>query len=560
MPEDGNQHQIILLPSEDYWDWVGGVRDYAVHYRASVTPSPENAVRFHRPKQVITLVDAPGAFGRDGGIVGWLRQAAPEVRLDVIKATTPAELRGVLGERVRQGQRFGAEAADGDPAALPLRLGWPTDHPVITQAFGATPEVYRRWGLPGHDGLDFRAPANSPVYACADGEVYRVHDGTGGHAYGIHVRVRHQNGYKTIYAHLNQATVYTGQTVKAGDEIGVAGSTGNSARSHLHLVLKKDGATREGLTDYPSDIIDPTPFLRERPVVQPAVWRPDWWPYERCLVGLHARIGGPMEEADWAVVRDTGIDALKFDMTAASGDIARARAINPEMLVLVQLTTRFDGRPVSARAFVARVRDDLRRFYEQGVRFFEVHDEPNLTPQGYDTSWRSGEGFGQWFLDVVGRLRGEFPEARFGWPGLSTGPTTAGIRVDHRAFLESAGGAVAQADWIGCHCHWRGEDDLLTEDGGLSYRLYRDEWPGKLLLITEFSNPAPHVSLRAKGQQVAEFLNTVEQGGDAGAAFGFVVSSQRNYSTERWRTEDGDLTAIAEAVAARRGQVEQVSG
>ena len=185
MPEVGDQHQIILLPEENYWDWVGVVRDYAVRYRASVTPTPEKAVRFHRPNQVITLVDAPGAFADYAPIVDWLRQAAPEVALDVIRAGTPEELKSVLDERIRQGQRFGAQTVDGHRAdALPLRLRWPTDHPVITQAFGATPEVYRRWGLPGHDGLDFRAPMNSRVYACADGEVYMVHDGTGGHPYG----------------------------------------------------------------------------------------------------------------------------------------------------------------------------------------------------------------------------------------------------------------------------------------------------------------------------------------------------------------------------------------
>lgn len=561
MPEVGDQHQIILLPEENYWDWVGVVRDYAVRYRASVTPTPEKAVRFHRPNQVITLVDAPGAFADYAPIVDWLRQAAPEVALDVIRAGTPEELKSVLDERIRQGQRFGAQTVDGHRAdALPLRLRWPTDHPVITQAFGATPEVYRRWGLPGHDGLDFRAPMNSRVYACADGEVYMVHDGTGGHPYGIHVRVRHAGGYKTVYAHLNRATVHTGQFVKTGDEIGLAGSTGNSARSHLHLVLKKDGATRAGLTDYPGDIIDPTPFLDERPEYHPAHWRPDWWPYERPLLGLHARIGGPMEEADWAVVREVGVEALKFDCTAASGDIDRARTINPDMFVLVQISTRFDLRPLSARAFVARVRENVRRYYEQGVRFFEVHDEPNLTVQGYGTSWRSGEEFGDWFLDVVGRLRAEFPEARFGWPGLSAAPTTSGIRVDHRAFLESAGGAVQQADWIGCHCHWHGADDLLSEEGGLLYRLYRDEWPGKLLLITEFSNPSPYVSAQAKGEQVAEFLNLIEQSGDVGAAFGFVVSAAQNYPYEQWRTEDGALTPIARAVAARRAQAERVSG
>ena len=139
---------------------------------------------------------------------------------------------------------------------------WPTDYPKLNQSFGVNQHFYRRWGLPGHEGLDIRAPMRSGVYACAAGTVYRVHDGSASHPYGIHVRLRHQDGYRTIYAHLHRALVAVGQHVKAGEQIGLANSTGNSTGSHLHLTLKKEGATAAGMTNYPSDIIDPTPFLQ----------------------------------------------------------------------------------------------------------------------------------------------------------------------------------------------------------------------------------------------------------------------------------------------------------
>lgn len=551
MPDDGNRHQIILVPADRYWEWVTALRSYAVHYRAAVTAHPENAVRYHRPHQVITVVDAPHAYESYGSVVDWLRAQAPEVQLDVLVARSPQQLQNALAERIRQGQRLGDEASPvGHVAEPPLRLQWPTDYPVITQPFGANPEVYRRWGLPGHDGIDFRAATNSNVYACADGEVYMVHDGTAGHAYGIHVRIRHHDGYRTVYAHLNQPLVHTGQVVKAGEIIGLAGNTGNAAHSHLHLALKKEGATRAGLTDYPADLIDPTPFLVERPVGRPAFQRPGWWPYETCLFGLQARIGGPMQEPDWAVVRTAGVEALKFQSAADRADVRRAREVNPEMLVLAQLSVDFAGRPVSPREFAARVRGGMASFYDEGVRLFEVHDEPNLTPQGFGTSWQSGEEFGAWFGEVVRRLRGEFPGARFGWPGLSPGPSTSGIRRDHRAFLDGARSAIAQADWIGCHCYWQTEDEMLSEDGGLAYRLYRDEWPDKLLLITAFSNPAPDVSAGDKGGQYARFLSQASSEPGVGAAFGFVVSSVEGYAYEQWRAADGTPSAIVDALAA----------
>src|SRR3989304_1597139 len=63
----------------------------------------------------------------------------------------------------------------------PVALRWPTDYHVITQDFGANPEIHHHRNLPGHEGLDIRAPVNSKVYACADGivESIQIHDGKG---------------------------------------------------------------------------------------------------------------------------------------------------------------------------------------------------------------------------------------------------------------------------------------------------------------------------------------------------------------------------------------------
>lgn len=143
---------------------------------------------------------------------------------------------------------------------MTIQLSWPTDYRVITQRFGANPQNYTRYGLPGHEGVDIRAPHGSNIYACADGEVYQV-TGVDNNPYGIHLRLRHADGYKTIYAHLKQPLVVVGQQVKRGELIAVADNTGNSSGSHLHLTLKKDGATAAGLTRYPFDILDPTPYL-----------------------------------------------------------------------------------------------------------------------------------------------------------------------------------------------------------------------------------------------------------------------------------------------------------
>lgn len=545
-------YHIMLLPSQNYWEWVQAVRDYAVHFHVSVTPRPWNAVNFHRARQVVTVVDVAGAYSQFGNIVDWFEHTAPDVATDVIPARTPSELRQVLARRMEQQARLGEPVSAGREGREGFRLVWPTDYSTVTQPFGANPDVYRRWGLPGHDGIDVLAPTNSNVYACADGIVYRVHDGRGGHPYGIHVRIRHADGYKTIYGHLNQALVTTQQLVRAGEVIGLADSTGNTLGSHLHLTLKKDGATSAGQTAYPHDIIDPTPYLVPRRVEMG-----DWaarlgWAYGRSLVGVCARHNEPMQPADWDVVRTARIEALKLTLAHTADDVRQALDANPHMLLVAHLTTDLSRRPVTAAEFAQQVLPGVKRFYDAGVRYFEVHNEPNLASEGYGSSWQDGDGFGRWFLEIVGLLRPQFPEARFGWPGLSPGATTSGVRFDYRAFLESAQGTIAHADWIGCHCYWKDEAGMFAPEGGLAYRHYLSRWPDRLVMITEFSNPTPDIPAHIKGSQYLQYYQQVKQEEGIGAAFAYVISSAVDRGAEAWRTEQGGPTPIVAAVATRR--------
>ena len=520
------EYQIILLPKRDYYTWVAAARDYVLRYHANLTSDADVAGQHMYPHQVITIADSPRAYGRD--IAAWYRQKYPEARLDLVKAATPPDFQNMLATRLSSGDRFGG-------AGKSFQLLWPTDYLKVTQSFGVNQALYRRWGLPGHEGLDIRAPLRSGVYACAAGTVYRVHDGDGDHPYGVHVRLRHQDGYRTIYAHLYRPLVAVGQRVEAGEQIGLANSSGNSTGSHLHLTLKKEGASAAGLTAFPYDVVDPTPFLQfpEDETQLPGRAITVDWEHERCLVGVHGRADGPLLEPDFPVIRDTHMEAVKLLSNAPPENIDRLRAINENIFLLVRLFAGFRDRTVSSADFVSWVEADVERLYRVGVRHYEVHNEPNLQIEGWQHSWQDGAQFADWFLEVVERMKGRFPEALFGYPGLSPGADISGQRMDSWAFLQQSEQAALSADWMGCHCYWISDADMLRPGGGQVYAEYRRRYPEKLLFITEFSNPSSETSPRAKGQQYVEYYRRLREVTGVGAAFSFVISASANFQIGR---------------------------
>ncbi len=148
---------------------------------------------------------------------------------------------------------------------MSFKMRWPTQYGKITQEFGARPSYYQKFDLPAHEGIDFMAPEGSEIYAVAKGFVSEVRLDGDTKPYGNQVRIQHDGGYESIYAHLLQAIVAPGQFVQAGQLIGRAGNTGNSSGAHLHFSLKNRDATERGETNYPYDLIDPTPYLEPFP-------------------------------------------------------------------------------------------------------------------------------------------------------------------------------------------------------------------------------------------------------------------------------------------------------
>ncbi len=121
----------------------------------------------------------------------------------------------------------------------------------LTSGYGS------RWGRL-HAGIDLAAGTGAPISAVAAGTVVSAeHEG----GYGRVVRVQHDPSTVTLYAHMSELLVTTGQRVGAGTWLGLEGSSGHSTGPHLHFEVR--------VGDVP---IDPAPWLRARgvdPAAQP---------------------------------------------------------------------------------------------------------------------------------------------------------------------------------------------------------------------------------------------------------------------------------------------------
>ena len=117
-------------------------------------------------------------------------------------------------------------AAEKVPFSMPVRSNF-----RFTSGFG------QRWGRL-HAGTDFAGPIGTPVYATADGVVTHAGWSSG---YGRLIKIQHDFGIETRYAHLNAMDVRVGQRVSRGDRIGALGNSGRSTGPHLHYEVRESG-------------------------------------------------------------------------------------------------------------------------------------------------------------------------------------------------------------------------------------------------------------------------------------------------------------------------------
>jgi hypothetical protein len=392
----------------------------------------------------------------------------------------------------------------------PIELKWPTDYQVITQAFGANPELHAERNLPGHEGLDIRAPANSNIYAAANGKVETIHvQDSDEHPYGRFVTLAHQDGYLTTYGHLGRVLVSKGQNVTQCSVIANAGKTGLTNGGHIHFSLSKQGATANGLTHLPDDIIDPTPFLSHSTIERDACFYP--WSFGRCLNGVFLR-----EEDSIDLV---SAEAVLMDSELKKEKIVSLKSKRANLFLMTQLPLPKTSKPISPSEWTAWVSPSVQRHIQAGVGYFSMLNTPNLTGHGLGLHWNTGEEFGRWWTEAVSLLKTNFPAGRFGFPALSPGEQIIGQRLDADIFMEGADEAMLSADWLGVMCKWGTPQKMQDEAHGLYYSKVRRYYPEHLLFVTSFGNADRTQDEAAKQREASQYFDLIKKEPGIGATF-----------------------------------------
>ena len=128
---------------------------------------------------------------------------------------------------------------------IPSQFIWPLEGEVVSH-YG--PRIHPVLGnAENHDGIDIDVPEGTTVRAAAGGEVFFYGDEPG---YGNLLIIEHDGGFYTLYGHLADSFVFTGQYVEMGQAVAQSGNTGISSGPHLHFELRN--------REYP---IDPERYL-----------------------------------------------------------------------------------------------------------------------------------------------------------------------------------------------------------------------------------------------------------------------------------------------------------
>ncbi len=167
-----------------------------------------------------------------------------ELRQQILSVQTQYENALQDEEAARKIQQARENAASGNlPAASSSSSGFqfplPSGSAYVSCAYGYRYHpIYGYYAM--HSGVDLAASSGTPIYATKSGTVTMADYSS---VNGYYVTINHGDGYSSLYAHMTNYIVSSGQTVTKGQIIGYVGTSGWSTGPHLHFEIYYGGST-----------------------------------------------------------------------------------------------------------------------------------------------------------------------------------------------------------------------------------------------------------------------------------------------------------------------------
>lgn len=279
--------------------------------------------------------------------------------------------------------------------------------------------------------------------------------------------------------------------------------------------------------------------------------------------GLPAGVGvlagaGPAHPLDLQAFERCRLNLIRLRVGVnPAEDVGSWRDAGASMVILQLLSPLPSQAPTSPGEFVEAFSSEIARFLDQGVRYLEVHDEPNRVDRGAGISWQDGAAFAAWFREVAARLRDRFGDAvKLGFPALAPSRLPRpdpSAPVDDLTFLEPCRDALAEADWAALHLYWRTVEEMRAFDGPLqALRMYLEPFADQDFIVTEFANVNPELASTVRGDQYAEFYTTMAQYDRILGVCGFLLHAEDpRYAPLAWLDADGHPRAMVARIADR---------
>lgn len=362
-----------------------------------------------------------------------------------------------------------------------------------------------------------------------------VHDTTPGFAFTTAVSIEGSTAFSGQYGiNLRDAPRRDGKNIGFVPANKPMIITGAAQGEYLPVRVDDD------IIEKPFDASNP-PGSGDIRTINPPVINPEPAPLGSAKIGLHASADPGISNAEieeFKKMRPGMIKVLSFHDPAGVQKLANN---HPDASWVVRAFLDFRSntgvRNISPAQFVNDTLNDVRRTLNIiGANkdvVVELHNEPNLVPEGLTGAWSDGETFANWWLDVLARYRQAIPNMRYIYPGLSPGADVSGIKQDHIRFIEASRRAVEAADGLGIHTYWSNvypmDRAIDVLDDYISRFRYKPIW------ITEASNNKAGTSTFRKAQQYLDFWQKIQERPTVQGVTYFVASaSNPEFAEEVW--------------------------